>query len=249
MRLRLLALTAVVALGCAPSMFGAITQELTLSDGLGDSFTIDQDGNIVSTSGTVTIAATNISVTGFGGIEVTSKALHPVMLGTNITVKSAEGLGWGDVGPLELQNEVSTDVDATSSGTLTVTYVDTSYSDISPLINLSSSESTASTPGSDSTMSEYGSIGVNLTPSTLIGTLKTLTGPSDNDTRNLANIFSGASVSLLAQTVLVFGGAGTINTTYDVAQVIVPEPASIVFMGTTLLGLSALMRRKLGKRA
>jgi hypothetical protein len=29
----------------------------------------------------------------------------------------------------------------------------------------------------------------------------------------------------------------------------VPEPASIVFMGTTLLGLSALMRRKLGKRA
>jgi len=43
---------------------------------------------------------------------------------------------------------------------------------------------------------------------------------------------------------LAFSGAGTMQANLTISNLAVPEPASIVFLGTALLGLSTLIRKR-----
>ena len=71
-------------------------------------------------------------------------------------------------------------------------------------------------------------------------------GESASVSQNFANPI-GASGSLTERISLHFVGAGEIDTGFTIANVAVPEPASVVFLGTTCW-VTGLLRKKF-KRA
>jgi hypothetical protein len=241
-----LKLATVAVLVCAPAMHAAITQELTVSDGLGDSFSIDQNGNIVSQSGTVSIVAGNISVDGVGSISVTSDLSGTVKVGT-FKINSASAFGLADSIPPQLQDEESLDTTSTGTGTLTIKYTDTTYSHLASSLMLSGSESTSNTPLTSVAFTATGANGAVIPATGAIGSLGPLSGSSNSSTKDFANSFTGASASLTSTSTITFSGAGTFNTTFDIASG-VPEPASIALLGTMLFGLAGLLRRKAARR-
>jgi hypothetical protein len=244
---KFLQLAAVAALAFSPSIYAAVTQELTISDGTGDSFTIDQNGNIVATTGTVSIVAGNITVDGVGAIEVQSDVSGTVKVG-GFKINSASAFGLADSIAPQLQDEESLDTSSTGAGTLTITYTDTTYSNLANSLKLSGSESTANTPGSSVIFTALGSNGAALPATTPIGALPSLTGNSDNASNTFANPFTGASASLTSVSTITFKGAGAFNTTFDIASG-VPEPSSVVLLGSLLLGVATIVRKRVASRA
>lgn len=242
---------------CAPAMYAAPTQELTLSDGLGDSITctyntVTSSGSC-TTTGTAHLNAATESFDGAGGITLNNSISSPDTLGsgaTEITIKGVTGLGCGSLTcPPELENQVSTDASAGAGAVLTAQYTDTSYSDLEHSIILSGSESTATAAADTEVFTEFGANGAALPATGLIGALATQTGLSDNQTLSYANPYTGASASLTAQTVITFNAVGTINTTFDVSEVAVPEPTSVLYLGTMIFGMAMVFRKKLVNRS
>jgi hypothetical protein len=232
----------------APSLFAALpVQELTISDGNGNSFSIDQLGNIVGTTGTVALVAGNISVDGTGDISVSSNLSGNVVLGsgaTAFTIKHATGEGLADTSLPQIQNQTSVDTDSTGAGTLTIQYTDTTYTNLPGQLVLSGSESTSSIPGTTLTLTESGANGYSIPALGAIGSLGPLTGTSSSSTLTFANAFTGATSSLTATAVVVFSGAGNYDTTFDTAEESTPEPASVILFGSLLLGLGVVLRKK-----
>jgi hypothetical protein len=215
---------------------------LTISDNAGDSFSIDQLGNIIATSGTVSIVAGNISVDGVGSIQVTSNLSGDVKVG-NFKVNSAHAFGLADSIPPQLQDQVSADTTSTGVGTINIQYTDTTYSNLGPALFLSGSESTANTPGTAVTFVATGANGAVIPATGAIGALATLTGSNSSTSGTFANAFTGPSASLTSTATIVFSGAGTFNTTFDISTA-VPEPAAILLLGTMLLGFTAQIRKR-----
>jgi len=241
----------IAALASAPSMYAANTQELLISDGTGDSFTINQAGAIIATSGTVTIVAGNITFDGLGQIDVISNVAGNVLLGSGasaIKITNASAFGLADSIPPQLQDEVSVDAQTNGSGTVTIEYTDTTYSHLGTALLLSGSESTANTPLSSVTFTAMGANGVALPATTALGSIGPLTGLSSNGTSIVANAFTGVSASLSSKAVVTFNGAGAFNTTFDIATA-VPEPASVLLLGTILLVLTGVVRKKVARRS
>ena len=237
-----LTLGAVTVLMCAPSMNAAIHQVLTISDNSGDSFSVDDQGNIIATSGSVSLAAGNISVNGVGSIGVTTNLSGIVKVGS-FKINSASAFGLADSIPPQLQDEESLDTTSTGVGQLTISYTDTTYANLAPSLFLSGSESTSNTPGTSVDFDAFGANGIVIPATGAIGSLLGLTGSNSSASASFANPYTGASASLTSVSTITFSGAGTFNTTFDIASG-VPEPASIVFLGTVLVGFSALLRRK-----
>jgi hypothetical protein len=231
----------------APSLFAALpVQELTISDGNGNSFSIDQLGNIVGTTGTVALVAGNISVDGTGDISVSSNLSGNVVLGsgaTAFTIKHATGEGLADTSFPQIQNQTSLDTDSTGAGTLTIQYTDTTYTNLPNALVLAGSESTSSIPGTTLTLTETGANGYAIPAGGAIGALGPLTGDASNSTETFLNAFNGPTASLTATAVIVFSGAGNYDTTFDTAESTVPEPTSVFLLGSLLVGLASIARK------
>jgi hypothetical protein len=255
--LRFFATTAAI---CVPSLYGssmlaATTQtELVLSDGLGDSITCiwNGTGSCTTAGAHATVNAANLTFDGTGGITIFGTHADPVTLGTGallITISEATGWGCGTlVCPPELANEVSDTADAATGAVLTETYTDTTYTNLTSTLLLSGSNSIANAGSTDTvTFTEYGDNGYAIPATGLIGSLPTLTGPSDNATKSVSNPYTGATSSLTEQTVVDFKttGGDVFDSTFDVSEPTpVPEPASVVFLGTALLGFTTIVRRR-----
>jgi hypothetical protein len=241
-----LALVGVAAIAfVALPIQAATTEDLVLSDGLGDSITVDQAG-VVTGTGTFTVT----SSTGGGG-DIT-------FLGTVGSFSFDLDSGQARPGTVlpTLMNTTTINTESTGAGTLTITFSQTGYTGLAGILTESASDTyTADTPnGSTASFSGYtDSTDALNAPTTLIGTVLSSTqvsfplSQSDAHTANYTNANGHGSLTEIIT--LGFAGAGTIDTGFTISNVAVPEPASIVFLGTMVLGLTGLIRKKQVKRS
>jgi hypothetical protein len=125
---------------------------------------------------------------------------------------------------------------------LTMTFTDTDYTDFGPgfLIGISGVNGAGITT-SKASFSAFQDNTDAIPAANLIGSFLNQTGLSYNNGGTFANP-GGAAGSLTSMTVFNFSGLGTMQANFTISAV--PEPASIVFLGTVLLGLTALFRKR-----
>jgi len=85
----------------------------------------------------------------------------------------------------------------------------------------------------------------NIIPATHLIAAVTLVGPSANSNQTAPNPAPGVPYSLTTQEALHFNHNGSIQANAEISSLAVPEPASIMLMGTMLLLTSVGLRRKL----
>jgi hypothetical protein len=234
------AATAALVLACTPRMEAAALTVLTLDAGGGITASIDETGACTGSCANLTI-----TVDGAHG-TITAKTKKNTDFGGYVI--NATGVGGDDsfLPTLQNLNQIEADSLNAGGGTLTATFTDTHYPNMSPLLHVADSQTT-NTQIDTSTIkfSVFTDVGNAIPAGTQIET-DTQSGDSTAFSGNFAN--PNLTGSLTTQTVMAFTGVGAIQANITVANVIVPEPAGIVLMGTTLLAVSALIRRKQAKR-
>jgi len=249
-----LAATAVMALAFSPQMFAAVDMQLSITDGTAaGTATISYDDvtDILSCAG-AGCAALNYSLVGgdHGEISAVTKAFG----GFDGYTINITGDGGSASIPPELQNldQINADRTVAGGGTLTTTFTDTDYTDIQNEFALAvSGTNGGGITGSTSSFSAYVDNTNAIPAGNLINTFGPDTGASYANSGNFANpsLPVGAENSLTAMTVLNFSNTGTMQATFTIANVAVPEPASIIMLGTMILGLTAVIRKKQAKRS
>ena len=239
----------------------AVSTQLSITDGVGDSVTLSWNTtNVVGcppapsfceqTTGTVVTTAA--AGTEHGAFSFIGKI-------GSFTFNEEIGEGQNAVSAPDLMNV--NQLNATSvaaGGTLTSTFTDTQYTDLRAAINLSASNtfSASLANGSTADFSAFASVANNVPAGTLIGDVATFTqthagsGKSDSANTNFPNPI-GTSGSLSEVITLHFNSAGEIDSGFTIANGLqgnVPEPTSVIFLGTMVVGLAGLLRKKQAKQ-
>jgi hypothetical protein len=236
---RILTLALVItALACLPA-FATNSGELFLNDGI-DTATITFTGSTATCTGTCGGLTEIYSPTPGAGLTVIGT--FDGIFALNIT---GQGLPSVNSPTLENLNQINSDNLSSSSETLTVDFEYLGYSvpnalllGVSSTINSGIASSTVGFTAYDDSSDGLPAI---LGAGTLIGGF-TETGLSSANSGAFATPFTGTA-SLTEQTVLGYTGNGAIQANFSISQT--PEPASVIFLGTAMLGLGALLRKRL----
>jgi len=264
-----IAATAVMVLVGAPKMSAATDEALLLSaNGVTATITLSTTGVLAITcTGTVaqcgdfTAASTaGTFIAGAKGGFISDNGQNASLSVTNATLNgytiSDTASGWVDSTAPTLQtfNQV---VAKGGVGTVTSEFTDINYNTpgtpLSSIFNIADSNvSDSGISGSTVQFGVFSSPG-NAIPATSTVYSNTLTGASSSNGAHGANAINPnttGSVSISSATILTFTGTGKIQANMTVANAAaVPEPASIVLMGTMILGLTALIRKKQVKQS
>jgi hypothetical protein len=248
MTIRFVTVTAMAVVGLAFSsqLFAAVDEELVISDGNAAGMaTITYDPTLGTPLVCVGGGCAALNITNIGGDHGNIEAVTKNFGGFDgYTIDITGEGGAGSILP-ELQNldQINADRTVGGGGTLTTIFTDTDYTDFGASFSLSVSGTNGNgITSSKSSFEAYVSTANTIPASSLIGEFLNDTGASYNNSQSFANPQS-SSGSLTAETVLSFSGEGTMQATFSIANA-VPEPASIVFLGTMILSLTAVIRKK-----
>jgi len=252
---------ALLAVVCAP-LQAAITTQLFITDGLGDSVTLEWiTTNVVGCPPAPSFCELTTGVTTTSAASGTSHGTF-TYVGTigSFSFNETTGRAQNAVTLPTLMNVSSIDATAAASGTLTTTFTDTDYAGLRAALNLSASNTftAGTTNGSTADYSGFGDAGNGVPALTsIIGDLDTFKdvsdplGQSESANKNFANPI-GPTGSLSEVITLSFAGPGEIDSGFTIANGLlgnsVPEPTSVIFLGTMVVGLAGLIRKKQAKR-
>jgi hypothetical protein len=230
----------------ASQAVAVVKTELFLDAGGGTTATVDvSDIGIVTCSGTC------------GGL------VFPAFLAphTELVVEGSigqflidsTGVGGADADAPTLQDLNQIEASSTGPGTLFTEFTDTDYcmgggSCLGPQFVLSASTvNDTAIAASTTTLAGFADASNAVPAGTLIGAFMNLTGLSDSASGMFANPI-GSSGSLSSAADLVFTGVGRIQANFQLSSSLVrnggvPEPTSIILLGT-LVGLAALKIRR-----
>ena len=238
MKKNLLNLGALAALALfGSSRMYAIDLEMVLNDGLGASITVDVTGGVVTSTTAGGAAVLTSSYTTAGGLHLTG----------TVGQFSIDSTGAGRLNTTlpTLLNFNQINVSSAGKGTLTSMVTSTGYTGLGPnFVYAISGVEAVQISTSPITFSAFGSAGNSIPAATTIGTFASQTGISFANSGTFANPI-GVSGSLTEKAVAVFAGIGTLQYNQTLSSVAgVPEPTSVLLLGTTLLGVAAFFRKR-----
>jgi hypothetical protein len=268
---------AALVLACSPQMFAAVDEQLTIVVGAVTATVQVSTGGVLSIScvgGTSAqcgdfdpgsaLTVNNFTIIGqdggvitashAGGLASQDQSLsvsNMTFMGYNITDTAT---GWaGSTNPtLQTFNQVDAQGGA---GLVHAEFTDINYNTpgtpLSSTFNAAESETTDSQISTSTVQFTVLDDATNAIPAATPLYTNTLMGASNSNGTggvNFANPNTTGSVSISTDTVLNFTGVGKIQANTTVSNVLVPEPAGIVLLGTMVLGLTGFIRKKQVKR-
>jgi len=228
-------------------MFAAIEMELDLNANGTKCSVFVNTGGTVTTSGTCTNLTTSLSGGDHGQLTVGTKTGKT--FGGIVFTDTAQGHGF--VAPPQLQDVNQTQATSSSAtGTFTTLFTDTDVVPATPQFAITTTFNAISKAGTAdffayNSKDKPGDIDI-LPAAHLIGKTMGEAGPVTSNSNIYLDPDPGAPYSLTTQLVIHFVKRSQVVTaSQQIAAFGVPEPGSIVLMGTMLLLSGAGLRRKL----
>jgi hypothetical protein len=223
-------------------MFAAVTMQLDLNAN-GTTCTVQVNtGSIITTSGTC--SSLTISISGGDHGELTVATKTGLLFGGVDFNSTSDGHDFVTVPQLQNQDQTQA-ISTSASGFFRTSFTDTSVPTVAPKFGVTTTLN-ALTLGGTGDFFAFNDNTNGIPATNLIGTVPGQAGPSSHTNNVYANPSPGTPYSLTTEITIHFLKKNqAITASQQISAVNVPEPASLMLMGSMLLLTSLGLRRKM----